>query len=212
MLCLIEMIQGIFPLVEKPAIIVRSKDQSIYFSNLVNLKPKKNQLGYDSNIETVDQAIAKYFVSKYVKDRESYNFSKGEIEEVNRKFNHVRSTSSLDEYKAFQFVMSKTNPNNPLNDFGKNVDKSVEVESVQLIKVQQKGFANMAREYLLNSLPSTAQIRFIIKTRTGDENFNFTEQKQRYVAEISFYFEGVKKDQKGTIKFLVTNYKLFKVQ
>ncbi len=91
---LIVMIEGTFPLVERTPIIVEAKDQSKFFPNLIELKPKKESVGYDSQIRTVDEAVAKYLVSFYVKTREGFDFSKAEVEDVNKKFNYIKNSKN----------------------------------------------------------------------------------------------------------------------
>lgn len=206
---LVQMIKSTFPLVEQAPIIVRSPDQSIYTQNLFALKPKKNEAGYDPSITTIDDAVLKYLLSKYVQNREGYDFKKAEIEEVNKKFNRVRNVSSASEYKAFRLMMSRDNPNSPIYNFGKNIAKSVQIESVTLIKEEPQNLASRAMDYLSHKIPTDAEVRFTAITRTTSLE-GVKEEKERYLAKVSFDFSGVNKEKKsGSLGFMVNGYKLF---
>lgn len=212
---LITMIQGAFPLVVKEPVFIRSKDQSLYFPELVGLKPKVGIQNYDPAIKTVDEAVAKYLVITYVKDRENYDFSKARIEDVNSKFNRIRNISSSDEYRNFQLVMSKDNPNSPIHDFGRDVVKTVKIESVKFAQKEAKNLLQRAHDFLINKVPNQAEIRFTATTRSVSSMGEISEDKQRYLAQITFDFDGVNKDEKnngGVLRFMVNDYKLFKVR
>jgi type IV secretory pathway component VirB8 len=212
---LINMIQGTFPLVEKVPIIVNSKDQSKYFSNLVDLKPKKDFPGYDPNITTVDEAIAKYLVSLYIKNREGFDFSKAEVDDVNRKFIYVKNSSSDNEFRAFQLLMDKDNPDSPINYFGQDVKKTIKIFSFRFIKKESGDFSQKARDFFVKKIPNQAEVRFTAETRVFYAEEGYKVEKQNYLAKIDFAFNGVKRPEDGgrpDIRLIVNNYKLFKVQ
>lgn len=211
--CLVEMIRGSFPLVEKNPIFVTSKDTSLYFPNLILLKPRSESDKYDPNIETIDQALSKYLIETYVKERESFDFSKAEVESVNRKFNRIRNLSTLEEYRNFQLFMSKDNPISPIHYFGQNVKRDIKVDSVKFIKTEEsKDFASRAKEFLLNKIPTQAMVRFTATTTIAKSELEVEDVRERFVAEINFFFEGANKDQSGNLNFVVKEYKLFKVK
>jgi type IV secretory pathway component VirB8 len=210
--CLVQMVRSAFPLVEEVPVFVAAADTSVSFPNLVNLKPRKDSPGYDQNILTVDEAVAKYLLEIYVKDRESYDFSKAEVEEVNRKFNRIRTLSSAEEYRVFQLIMSRDNPASPLNNFGQNIRRDVKIESVKLVRKEVVGFANQAKEFLQNVLPSEAEVRFIATTKTTDANEVTKDESERYITKISFDFAGAQKDKKKDLGFAVKGYKLYKIK
>jgi type IV secretory pathway component VirB8 len=210
--CLVQMVRSAFPLVEEVPVFLAAADTSVSFPNLVNLKPRKDSPGYDQNILTVDEAVAKYLLEIYVKDRESYDFSKAEVEEVNRKFNRIRTLSSAEEYRVFQLIMSRDNPASPLNNFGQNIRRDVKIESVKLVRKEVVGFANQAKEFLQNVLPSEAEVRFIATTKTTDANEVTKDESERYITKISFDFAGAQKDKKKDLGFAVKGYKLYKIK
>lgn len=211
---LVQMVKSAFPLVETVPIFIRAQDQSVAFPNLVALKPKKGLANYDPEVATVDEAVAKYLVSTYVKDREGFDFRDAEIEDVNKKFNRVRNVSSAEEYRNFQLIMSKDNPDSPINQFGQNVVRTVEIQSVKFVKKEATDFASKAKEFLSKTIPSEAEIRFVETTKsTNLEDGTTKEDKENYLVKISFAFDGVSKDeQQRILKFTVNDYKLFKVK
>ena len=213
--CLIEMLRGAFPLVVKDPIFIKAHDQSNYFPSLIHLKPKKGERDFDPEIKTVDEAVAKYLISVYVNDRESYNFSKAEIEDVNRKFNRVRNNSSDSEYRNFQVLMSRDNPESPINNFGQNIAKTVNIESVRFVRKEEKDFTKRAFDYIAGKIPTNAEVRFVATTTRMNENGEVIAESQRYLAKISFAFAGINKEENGkrsVIKFSVNSYQLFKIK
>ncbi len=222
--CLYVMIEGAFPLVEKRPIIIRSVDQSQYFPNLIPLKPHAKGPGsdkYDPTITTVDEAILKYLISNYISDREGYDYSKAEIEDVNVKFNHIKNTSSDSQYREFQLYMSKDNPDSPILNFGRNVVRKTQLNSITFIKKEEVGFANKAKNFIATKIPTDADVRFTAITTTTDDNGVVKTEKQNYIAKINFAFSGAVKDNQRkdpnavqkleTLNFVVKNYKLYKV-
>src|SRR3989338_2411649 len=208
-----QMIQGAFPLVVQEPVFIRAKDQSKIFPSLVALKPKKSQADYDQAIKTVDEAVLKYLLSVYVEDRESYDFSKARIEDVNQKFNRIRNTSMESEYKNFQLIMSKDNPASPIHNFGQNVIKKITIDSVHFVKIGTQYFAARALQYLSNDIPKEAEIRFSAITTTIDAYGEAKYNRESYLAKIIFAFDGVDKNNKsGILRFTVNNYQLFKVR
>ena len=210
---LIQLVEGAFPLVVKDPIFIRAKDQSREFPNLIQLKPKRGNVGYDPEIRTADESFAKYLLSYYVKNREGYDFSEAEIEEVNKKFNRIRNLSSASEYRNFQTVMNKDNPNSPIRNFGLDVTKTIEIDSIKFTRNDPKDFATQAREYLSTKIPTEVEIRFTatIKTKNSDEEIK--AEKERYLAKINFTFAGIDKGvTNGTVKFAINGYTLYKIK
>ncbi len=204
---LIQIISGLFPLVEKVPIVIHAKDQSLYSPFIKVLRTDKNK-----NL-TVDDAIAKYLLSIYVNDRESYDYRKSEVEDVNRKFNRIKNTSSYAEYKNFQLFMSKDNADSPLNEFGRNIFRTVEIQDVAFIKSQQQDYYLKLKTFFVNILPTEAEVRFAMITHVFDESNNETTQKTYYLAKIKFTFSGADRDAKtGVMNFTVNSYKLYKIK
>lgn len=210
---LVGMVKSAFPLVEYDPIFIRAEDQSRYLPTLVELKPKKTKPNYDAGVATLDEAVAKYLLSNYIKDREGFDFSKAEIEDVNKKFNRIRNLSVANEYKNFQLIMSKDNPNSPIHQFGKNVKKTIKIESVRFIKKEAKDFVGKAHDFLSNKIPTEAEIKFIATTETFTDEEGKKDERERYLAKINFDFAGVNKDNtKEPLQFTVNSYQLFRVK
>jgi type IV secretory pathway component VirB8 len=212
---LVGMINNTFPLVVKDPIFMRSKDQSLYFPSLVHLKPKPGEKGYDSNVNSVDEAVLKYLTQVYVRDREEYDFRSAEIKDVNRKFNRIKNISSEMEYRQFQAAMSKDNPESPINYFGLPVTRLIEVKSVKFVTRKSQDFTRRALQYITGKVPTSAEVRFVATKTTTLETQELETESQLYLARIDFSFSGVKKPEKNQaniIKFIVNNYQLFKIK
>lgn len=208
--CLYIIIDTAFPLVKKVPVIVRAKDQSLYLPYISPLKDKN-----DKTPITVDEAIAKYLLGIYVKDRESYDFRSGDIEDVNTKFARIKNNSSSLEYKNFQALMSKDNETSPINNFGLNVYRTVEIQSVVFITKEETkaDYYSKLKNFLVAKIPTQAEVRFTQITKTVLENGVADEQRENYLARIDFNFAGADRDAKtGVLDFTVNNYKLYKIK
>ncbi len=214
-----------FPLVIKDPIIISAKDQSKYLPHLIELKPKSQKPNYDPYIKNIDEAIAKYLITIYVKDRETYNFSKASIEDVNVKINRIKNVSSNVEFKNFQNFFSEENPYSPIQNFGKNIKKTIDIIDFKFIKDDRKKNENNLSK-IINffniEMPTQAQIKFDATVTIDDE---FGESKyinEKYLVKVKFNFKPVQKiknpDEKNKnkeeykLKFMVENYKLFRVK
>ena len=207
MFFLIHIINNTFPLVEKVPIVVRAKDQTVSFPFIRELKNHQAK-----SVDTVDEAIAKYLLAVYVNDREGYDYRKSKVDDVNQKFNHIKNTSSFNEYKNFQAVMSKDNPDSPLNNFGQNVYRTIENPVVTLIASEQQDYYSKLKNFFVIRMPSEAEIRFVAVTKTLDDNNNVKNERVNYLAKIKFDFSGAdRKAKSGVINFSVTSYKLYRV-
>ena len=87
--------ESIFPLVVSQAIFVPPKDPTIYETKLTKIKPKKNEANFDAEVQTFDESILKYLIVNHIKVRESFDFRKGRIEDVNKKFSHIKNNSTF---------------------------------------------------------------------------------------------------------------------
>ncbi len=212
---LLEMIKNTYPLTEEFPIFYESLDQSIYSPKLVQLKTAKisNDLNEDDRKLNVDESVAKYLISKYIKEREEFNFKEAEISTVNNKFRKIKSLSTLQEYKKFQAFMNKDNPLSPLIFFGKNVERKVEIESFKYIRKVPKNFAQKAKEYIAASMPNKAEVKFSTQTiKFNVENGEIIKKKEMFVVRIGFFFAAIDKNNKGDLEFIVNDYQLYRVK
>jgi type IV secretory pathway component VirB8 len=204
---LVQIINTLFPLVEKAPIVITAKDQSLYTPYIKPLK------GKDDRGVTVDIAILKYLLSVYVIDRESYDYRKSEVEDINKKFRRIRNTSSFAEYKNFQAMMSKDNPDSPLNNFGQNVYRTVEVQYVDFDQGQAQDYYSILRTFFSITLPKIGNVKFVTTTHSFDDNNVEQTKKESYLAKLKFDFTGVDREAKtGVLNFSVNSYKLYKVK
>lgn len=202
------LVRMMFPLVQTFPITIKAKDQSLYFPHLVSLELKDE----NKNSITVDEAIAKYLLSVYIKDRESYDYSKGEIAEVNAKFNRLKNTSSSAEYKKFQLFMSDSNRNSPIYSFGKNIMRKVEVNSITFPIANSDNLVKKAKDFLNIRIPTEAEINFTATTISSVED-EVKKVNETFVAKVRFSLIPISKGEKGkSINFMVNDYQLFKVQ
>jgi type IV secretory pathway component VirB8 len=211
------MIDAAFPLVQKDPIIIRAVDQSKYFPNLIALKPKEkgpNSDKFDPLITTIDEAVIKYLISYYIKEREGFDFSKAEIDKVNNKFSAIKNNSSSEEYRKFQIYMSKENPQSPILNFGVNVKKEISIISVKFIKEEKNDLKSKAKDFIANQTPTKAEIRFNSSLVRVSENGEKSNIEEKFLAKIDFSFSGVEKKagKKQSLGFLIKEYQLYKVQ
>ncbi len=207
------MVNDSFPLVEKKPIIIAAKDQSNAFPYLVPLKPKEEQANYDRNISTIDEAVAKYLIQFYVKERESFDFSSGSIDVVNKKFTRIKNLSTLEEYRAFQVFMNKDNPNSPIQYFGKNVKRIVNIDSVRFVqKNVGDDFKAKAKNFLTIKIPTDVEVRFSVITRYAKSEYENEDVREKFLAKINFFFEGINAESKENLNFVIKEYKLFRVK
>lgn len=221
---LYEVIDASFPITEEKAIFVWEKDSSLYFPHLTKLKPKEGENNFDANINTVDEAILKYLVKLYVNERESFEFIKFDsIVELNyeltRKRNYIEEQSSLEEYNNnYRLVISNLSPRSPINFFGQKISKTVDIESVKIIKEQDGDFANQAKNFLSYNIPEKAEVIFNLVTTDYELEFDSKTSKERFLAKIEFSFDGAKLEKfksdndRQKLNFKVTKYRLFKIK
>ena len=207
---LFEMYSGAYPLVQKVPIFINANENAEVFPYVYPLKIAVSKENSDKNF-TADEIVAEYLVKKYVETRESYDFSKAEVSEVNDKFNQIRNTSSGDEYRTYQMFMSKDNPDSPIQNFGKNISRSIAIDSVRIIKKDTGNALDKAKEFIVAKVPTEAEVRFIATTKTID-NTGAQETKDIFFAKVAFDFPGIDRNKKDDIKFIVKSYRLFKLK
>jgi type IV secretory pathway component VirB8 len=210
---LFQMYSSAYPLVQKIPVFINSSADANNFSYIYPIKSAVGQDNQELKL-TGSEIVAQYLVKKYVETRESYDYSKSDIADVNNKFTLIKNTSSADEYKKFQLFMSKDNPTSPIQNFGKNISKTVRVDSVRTTNKEDNGdySINKAKEILIAKIPDEAEVRFVVITKTGDDSGNIIETKDQYFAKVNFDFAGIDRQKKGNIKFIVKTYRLFKIK
>ncbi|GDX36496.1 hypothetical protein LBMAG18_10070 [Alphaproteobacteria bacterium] len=211
-----------FPLVIRDPIIIKAKDQAKYIPKLIPLKPKSSMENFDPDIKNIDEAIAKYLIKSYTIDREEFNFSKAMIEDINIKFARIKNNSSSSEFRNFQNFYSEENPQSPIQNFGKNVYKTIEIVDIRFIRESSKNYRQQILDYFSVQIPKKAEIRFNSKINYTDENGEKKFISEKYLSRVSFSLKPVNKikeekekkinPEDKKIKFIVESYQLFRIK
>lgn len=207
---LVQMYLAAFPLITKLPIAIYAPEDA---QNVSIIKPAKTTISRnDAEKEmSADDIVARYLLKKYVENRESYDFSRGNIMDLNDKFDQIKNNSSASEYKNFQLFMSKENTRSPVHFFGKRQTRSVEIEAINIVRKTADRAFERARDFLFAKPPNEAEVRFIAITKS-DDGLISNENRERYFAKIKFDFPGAKNEENSQVKFTVTSYKLFKIK
>ena len=113
-----------------------------------------------STAGTYDEAVTKYFASKYVRAREGYVWS--EAEEI---FRTVALLSTQPEQTRFAAVYRGSNPASPQNAYGRNATSRINIVSISLIN------------------PSVISVRYMRTVTRGDD-----VRTSHWVATLTFSY------------------------
>lgn len=201
------MINDTFPLVEEFPVIIKEKNTSLYNPVIKKLKNSEE----DKKL-SVDEAILKTLITNYIKNRESFDFSDANVDDVNKKFNQIKNNSSFLEYKNFQQLMDKSNPSSPIVFFGKVVKKTIEIKDLKFISRSKRG--NFISKFFTASIPEKAEVKFSSKIIATNQDNKSQEKSQNYFVKISFDYQEVDRDNSDLrrIGFIVKKYELFEVK
>ena len=109
--------------------------------------------------------------------------------------------------------MNKNNPNSPIRNFGLDISKTIQIDSVRFSRNDPKDFTTKAREYLSSKIPTAVEIRFTATTKTKNGEEEIKAEKERFLAKINFTFAGIDKDvTSGTVNFAINSYVLYKIK
>lgn len=206
----LKMIESTYPLIEEYPIFYKSYDQSLYTPKLVKLKREYSNA---TDEQSVDESVLKYLIQNYVKVREGFNFKDAKISTVNKKILNIKNSSSTSVYKKYQQYINKSNPNSPLNYFGQNVERKIFIKSVDFIRIVPKNLAQKAKEFIVASIPTKADIKFnaqLIKININSGETDIIDED--FIAKIDLIFPGIQKGHEGPLDFEVTNYQLFRIK
>ena len=222
LICLISLIyitktmgDSLFPLkVNQPIFIPKKNyEEGATSAKIIKLKPKNNEQNFDPEVQNFDDSILKFLLINYVKNREEFDFSKSNIEDVNKKFNRIKSNSNLREYKNFQAIMSKDNKNSPIQFFGKNVKKTITLDSIKFYRPKPKNLGQKILFFIANATPLEADIRFSSTTKIVDEFGTEKKTYEVFLAKIKYDYQPIfKNDSQTKIGFSVNKYVLYKVK
>lgn len=202
------MIEDTLPLVEEFPVIIKEKNTSLY--NPVIRKLKKNNK--NDNKLSVDEAILKKLITNYIQNRESFDFSDANVEDINKKFNQIKNNSSFLEYKNFQQLMDKSNPSSPIVFFGKNIKKTIDITGLKFIMKSKRG--NFISQFFTTRVPEKAEVRFKAKIVATDQDNKSQKTLQNYFVKIDFDYQEVDRDSSELrrIGFIIKKYELFEVK
>jgi len=191
------------PIKQEVAVIIRPKDQSLYFSVITPLRDS-------AELKNIDEAVSKYLLTEYIKKREGYDFRRTNIEALNNQMNYIKNNSSIQEYRDFQAFLSKNNPNSPITYFGRDFQRLVDVKSVEFLQPKTDTLIDTARYFVASDLPSNANIKYTITTKVN----SIATSTQQYLVKINFKFSGVnsKKSSDSNLDFTVISYKVYKIK
>lgn len=142
---------------------------------------------YNASKSNVDASVARYFISKYITDRESYDWWN-----VQALYDFVQETSSSTVFSSYNNMMKSED--SPLKVLNKNFKMNATVNSITLLN------------------PTTAQVRFTKRiVTTGDERERAFPQT-KWLATVVFDFDKDVKTEKqrmtNPLGFRVNSYKL----
>ncbi len=191
------------PIKQEVAVIIRPKDQSLYFSVITPLRDS-------AELKNIDEAVSKYLLTEYIKKREGYDFRKTNIEALNNQMNYIKNNSSIQEYRDFQAFLSKNNPDSPITYFGRDFQRLVDVKSVEFLQTKTDTLIDTARYFVASDLPSNANIKYTVTTKIN----SITTSTKQYLVKINFKFSGVnsKKSSDLNLDFTVISYKVYKIK
>ncbi|MFZ9181174.1 MAG: VirB8/TrbF family protein [Rickettsiales bacterium] len=204
---------AIFPLrIVQPIYIQAKDDIGPYDVNLVKIKPKKGEANYDANIQNFDDSVIKFLLVKYIKDREEFDFRKGNVTDLNLKFSVVKNNSSFLEYKNFQKIMSKENRSGPIQYFGKNYFKTVRINNIKFYRKEPTNIAQKLLYFIISPIPYQADIRFQGILHYIDDFGNNISTIENFLAKINYEYQPIyKNDFQPNLNFMVNKYILYKI-
>ncbi|MBL0318907.1 MAG: hypothetical protein IPP74_06425 [Alphaproteobacteria bacterium] len=140
---------------------------------------------------TVNQSIAKYLISRYIKAREEYYPSNADIE---KKFYFVHQNSSAPLFKVYQEHMSTSDPDSPLLKYQLTSTRTIEILNIIFDENPQH--------------PETMVVTF-----RATVNTNQVKETTNWQATLSFNLSDpvVSLYNNVPFEFTVTNYEVQKI-
>jgi len=204
---------AIFPLKIVQPIYINAKDDiGVYDVNVIKLKPKKGEYNYDANVLNFDDSVIKFLLTKYIKDREEFDFRNGNVQDLNLKFSVVKNNSSFVEFKNFQKIMSKENRSGPIKYFGKNYYKTVIINNIKFYRKDPSNIAQKLLYFIISPIPYQADIRFQGVLNYTDDFGNKTSTIENFLVKIIYDYQPIyKNDFQPNLNFMVNKYILYKI-
>ncbi|HSQ97137.1 MAG TPA: type IV secretion system protein [Rickettsiales bacterium] len=196
----VTIILSILPMKEDVFIAIREKDLTKYETTIHDLSKSKQA-------KSTDESILEYLICNYVKERESHNYKRANINDVNLKLQKIKNNSSADVFNDFKYFMGADNENGPYYYFGKNIETTVKIDSFNFIRVQRTKIIDKIIDYFnVKLMPIKAEVFYTVIMQIGDK---VSYQKRKAI--LSFKFNGVEysdeTEKYSPLKFVIINYK-----
>jgi type IV secretory pathway component VirB8 len=165
---------------------IYAKDQVNYFSIIKPLAYKNDSL---------DMAISRYFIRKYVELRESYNFvdfSEGNEELT---FNKVKALSSHQVYDGYKsYIDPDANSDSPIIKYKNQIERVITIKDVKINSP--------------HGAPEGATVAF-----TATEKGRLGVKSKDYEVELSFLMSDMTKvfEKIDNLYFIVTKYRTYEL-
>lgn len=166
---------------------------AIWAKDQVTLYPRLQKLA--SRTEPLEISVARYFVSKYVELRESYNYLDFLDENKEAYLVKLQALSSRRSFKEYmEFMNPDDNPESPIVLYKNQIRRSIDIKSVSFNKVE--GYLD------------SATIIFQATEKSKDSVHEST-----YRAEVRFSISNIEKvaSKKERLMFFVTSYQIYKL-
>lgn len=166
---------------------------AIWAKDQVTLYPRLQKLAHRT--EPLEISVARYFVSKYVDLRESYNYIDFLDENKESYLVKLQALSSRKSFREYmEFMNPDDNPESPIVLYKNQTRRSVAIETVSFNKVQ--GYLDSAT--------------VVFKT-TEKSKDALTES--RYRADVHFMISNIENvaAKKERLMFFVTSYQIYKL-
>lgn len=125
---------GLMPINEQVPFYYYSRDIS---RELPLMQPlRKNKL------ESINNAVRRFYVSKYVENRENYILSK-----LQAQFKMIQKHSDEAAFAAYRRFIDPSNPRSPITLYQRNKTKEVQITNVYIIPDRQPGRYNAAVDF-----------------------------------------------------------------
>lgn len=142
---------------------------------------------YNASKSTVNEAVVRYFIAKYIVNRESYDWFT-----IQSMFDFVEETSSPNVFASYRGYLSSDY--SPLKKLGKKMKQITTVNSISFLN------------------DTTVQVRFTKEFEENDGREVKTLPKTQWLATLSFDFSKPIRTEKqrliNPLGFAVTSYKL----
>lgn len=189
----------LLPIKQPLPIMITAKDAALYYPSVKNLRKP-----YDTEVISINEMVSRYLIENYVRERESYDFRSGDSNDINRKYEFIRSNSSSKEYRNFKKYFDRSNPRSPLKFFGRDSYSEVDIISVSFIREKNQTLVKMAQDFLYLNLAKDAIVNYKIRRYIGDKMQYFNKK-----AKISFSFSGINDKSQNLRKkldFTINNF------